>query len=257
MTRRSIRPRLFLLDGLRGLCVLSMVLYHAMYDYVHILGHPLSWYTGIPGHLWQQSICWTFILLSGFCWEFSRHPVQRGLFLVGCGSLITVVTWLVMPSELIFFGILTLLGLSALLLNLFQEICKKCRLSPSPTVGFFLCLGLFFVTRDVPQGFLGFEGLRFLELPAQLYRYNAFALFGFPSSTFYSSDYFPLIPWSFLYFAGHFLQELLLDREPVGTFLRRNPPFLFPFCRIGRHSFLIYLLHQPILMGIFQLFQGT
>ena len=73
MTAQETPSRYQLLDTLRGLCLLSMVAYHGMYDLVDIFGLPSSWYWGRPGYLWQQSICWTFILLSGMCWQLAEH----------------------------------------------------------------------------------------------------------------------------------------------------------------------------------------
>lgn len=54
-----------LLDELRGLDLISMMLYHGMWDVVFLFGVAQKWYTGRPGFVWQQSICWVFILLSG------------------------------------------------------------------------------------------------------------------------------------------------------------------------------------------------
>lgn len=53
-----------LLDELRGLDLISMMLYHGMWDVVFLFGVAQKWYTGRPGFVWQQSICWVFILLS-------------------------------------------------------------------------------------------------------------------------------------------------------------------------------------------------
>ena len=61
--------RLLWPDVLRGLTVVSMVLFHGMWDAVFLFGLRAPWYTALPGYLWQQSICWTFILLSGFCFR--------------------------------------------------------------------------------------------------------------------------------------------------------------------------------------------
>ena len=60
-----------LLDELRGLDLISMMLYHGMWDVVFLFGVAQKWYTGRPGFVWQQSICWVFILLSGF-WGIIR-----------------------------------------------------------------------------------------------------------------------------------------------------------------------------------------
>ena len=59
--------RYALLDELRGLDLISMMLYHGTWDAVYLFGVAVPWYAGTPGRLWQQSICWVFILLSGFC----------------------------------------------------------------------------------------------------------------------------------------------------------------------------------------------
>lgn len=248
---KHTRPRYGLLDALRGLCVLSMVCYHAMYDLVNIFGVPVPWLNGLPGYLWQQSICWTFILLSGLCWSLSRRHIQRGLLLTACGAAVTLVTWLAMPTELILYGILTLLGLSALFLNLLHVLFQKLHWGISPRAGLVLSLALFFLLREVPQGYLGFEGLRLWELPAGLYQFQFLAPLGFPAPGFSSSDYFPLIPWFFLYLAGYFLWQLLSGQEKALAVLRRSG--LRPLSFAGRHSLLIYLLHQPVLMGFFLL----
>ena len=68
-----------LLDELRGLDLISMMLYHGMWDVVFLFGVAQKWYTGRPGFVWQQSICWVFILLSGFCLPLGHRPLRRGL----------------------------------------------------------------------------------------------------------------------------------------------------------------------------------
>ena len=51
--------------------------------------------------------------------------MKRGLLLVGCGAAITLITWLVMPSQRILYGVLNLLGLSALLLIPLDKVFRK------------------------------------------------------------------------------------------------------------------------------------
>ena len=64
--QHNASARYALLDELRGLDLVSMMLYHGCWDLVNLFGIQADWYYGLPGHLWQQSICWVFILLSGF-----------------------------------------------------------------------------------------------------------------------------------------------------------------------------------------------
>lgn len=102
--------RYALLDELRGLDLLSMMLYHGCWDLVNLFGIQADWYYGLPGHLWQQSICWVFILLSGFCVQLGHHTLRRGAQVFGAGALVTAVTLLFMPEDRVIFGVLTLLG---------------------------------------------------------------------------------------------------------------------------------------------------
>ena len=244
MSGEGKRPHYGLLDTVRGVCILSMVAYHGMYDLVDIFGLPSAWYTGLPGYIWQQSICWTFILLSGMCWQLSRRHVKRGLLLVGCGAAITLITWLVMPSQRILYGVLNLLGLSALLLIPLDKVFRKI----PAWAGLVGALLLFALTKNVARGSLGFEGLVLCQLPRWLYATDLLAVVGFPSPSFWSTDYFPLLPWFFLFCAGYFLWSLL-DKSPRAKALLR--PGLRPLSFLGRHSLVIYLIHQPALMAVF------
>lgn len=244
MSGEGKRPHYGLLDTVRGVCILSMVAYHGMYDLVDIFGLPSAWYTGLPGYIWQQSICWTFILLSGMCWQLSRRHVKRGLLLVGCGAAITLITWLVMPSQRILYGVLNLLGLSALLLIPLDKVFRKI----PAWAGLGGALLLFALTKNVSRGSLGFEGLVLCQLPRWLYATDLLAVVGFPSPSFWSTDYFPLLPWFFLFCAGYFLWSLL-DKSPRAKELLR--PGLRPLSFLGRHSLVIYLIHQPALMAVF------
>ena len=49
-------------DALRGFALVHMVCYHAVWDLVNLHGLDLPWYDGWPGFLWQQFICWSFII---------------------------------------------------------------------------------------------------------------------------------------------------------------------------------------------------
>ena len=114
--------RYALLDELRGLDLVSMMLYHGCWDLVNLFGIQADWYYGLPGQLWQQSICWVFILLSGFCVQLGHHTLRRGAQVFGAGALVTVITLLFMPEERVIFGILTLLGSAMRLSGFWQPV---------------------------------------------------------------------------------------------------------------------------------------
>ncbi len=233
------RRRYQVLDTIRGLALVSMILYHASWDMVYMFGADWPWYHGFAAHVWQQSICWTFILLSGYCWSLGRRQLRRGLTVFLCGALITAVTWFFMPGNLVYCGVLTLLGASSMLLVPLAPALERVP-ARAGAAGSFL---LFLVTRDVNAGFLGFEGMRFAALPAGLYRDHLTALPGFPPADFFSTDYFSLFPWFFLFLTGWFLFRL---RPEEVREIRRVPLVT----AMGRHSLLIYMLHQPVVYGL-------
>ena len=110
------RKRLHGLDLLRGMTLLSMIAYHGTWNLVYLFGVDLPWYDQMPGYIWQQSICWTFILLSGFCFSLGSKPLKRGLIIFGGGMLVSAVTMIAMPENQILFGILTFTGSTMMLM---------------------------------------------------------------------------------------------------------------------------------------------
>ena len=149
-----------------------------------------------------------------------------------------------MPSQRILYGVLNLLGLSALLLIPLDKVFRKI----PAWAGLLGALLLFALTKNVSRGSLGFEGLVLCRLPSWLYATDLLAVVGFPSPSFWSTDYFPLLPWFFLFCAGYFLWSLL-DKSPRAKALLQ--PGLRPLSFLGRHSLVIYLIHQPALMAVF------
>ena len=156
--------RYALLDELRGLDLVSMMLYHACWDLVFLFGVQMNWYAATPGHLWQQSICWVFILLSGFCVPLGHHTLRRGATVFGAGVLVTAVTLLFMPEARVVFGVLTLLGSAMLLTGLLEPLLKKV----PPAAGLVVAAVLFALTYHAADHYLGIGALR-LALPESLY----------------------------------------------------------------------------------------
>lgn len=242
---KNERKRYHKLDGLRGLVLISMMLYHLTWDLVYMYGVKCTWYRDSIGYVWQQSICWRFILLSGFCWAFGKKKWKRGLIVLAGGAVITIVTILVMPQQRVIFGVLTLLGSCMLLMIPVEKLVTHV----SPVIGLLGTMLLFLITRNVNQGSLGFEGLELFRIPTVLYR-NLFTTYlGFPMAEFFSTDYFSMIPWFFLFLAGYFLQRLLA-KEGM-TFLQKG--YCKPIEWLGRHSLILYMVHQPLIYGVLEL----
>lgn len=242
------KKRLALLDTLRGITLVSMMGYHGLWNLIAEGLVHWDWYLGRPGYLWQQSICWTFILLSGFCHSLGRNPLKRGLTVFGGGLLVTAVTCLLLPQQRIVLGILTFMGSSMLLMIPLRRVFEKI----PPALGGAGSFALFALCRFLQFGTHGYARGITAWLPEALRQSCAAAWLGFPGDLFWSTDYFPMLPWFFLFVTGWFLYRLWNAhprwREPLTG---RQVPVL---TWLGRHSLLVYLLHQPILWGAVQVF---
>lgn len=236
------RKRYHMLDLIRGLALCSMMLYHAAWDLVWLFGVDWPWYSGRGAFVWQQATCWTFILLSGFCAPMSRSGGRRGLLVFGCGWAITLCMELFSPATPNYFGILVLLGSAMLLTWAMRQPLRKLPAGPAALLSF----GLFLATRWVSRGRIGWGRLS-AALPPAFYANDFTAFLGFPPRGFYSTDYFPLVPWFFLFLTGYFL-HFLARRQ---GWLERLPDLRAPVLNwLGRRSLPVYMLHQPVILAL-------
>lgn len=237
------KKRYTVLDSLRGFALVNMIAYHAMWDIVNMFGVDIRWFNGESAHIWQQLICHTFILLSGFCLHFGKRKLKNALIVLGASVVITVVTAVFMKSSIILFGVLSLLGSSMLVMSFLDKPFKKV----NPFVGFLISLIMLVATKNISDGFVGIGERVIFEIPEELYCNYLTAYLGLPFAGFYSSDYFPIIPWLFLFVCGYFLNPIF-TRLKLMRFLSsfRCKPLEF----LGRHSLIIYMIHQPVVYGV-------
>ncbi len=232
-----------MLDAMRGLTLISMIAYHTVWDMVYIFDVKWDWYKSDMAYIWQQSICWSFILLSGFCWSFGKVKWKRTLTVFLAGIVITVVTLIAMPQERIIFGVLTFFGTAMFLMIPLDKILSKCK----PAIGFVISFLLFLAVRNVNEGELGFEGIVLMELPDGWYRGWLATYLGFTESSFFSTDYFSVLPWIFLFITGYFLHGIMKQK---GWFVYLEKGKCVWLENLGKNSLWIYMLHQPIAYGV-------
>ena len=236
-----------LIDTLRGLAVISMIGFHACW-LISYFGFGISSQTlfGTAFTVWERSICMSFILIAGFSFSLGRNHLKSGLIIFGLGAVITAVTCLFLPDIRIVFGILTFIGSSTLLMI---PIDKKMSKSLSWTMShkiFMLVIFmlLFVLTYNINKGYIGYMPDMAIVLPKGLYRGYVATFFGFMYPGFYSSDYFSLIPWFFLYICGYILHKIVIGSRFEGTIQKGRIPGINI---IGRHSLIIYILHPIII----------
>jgi uncharacterized membrane protein len=228
-TMPNTHARASILDIAKSIALVNMLAFHAMYDIVYIFGVDAPWFKSLGAFFWQQFICFTFIICSGAVLPLSRKPMRHAATLFGCGCLLTLITYFFMPEEVIHFGILSLLGASAFITALLLPLFKKLPATPA-ALAFF---ALFAVTYNVPR-----HG----------YPFRFFYWLGFPREGFYSSDYFALIPWLFLYIFGYFAWRAVME-SPARAAVMNIPRV--KICEwVSRRSLVIYMLHQPMIYGV-------
>ena len=236
------RERYRLIDSLRGFALLNMVAFHLCYDIFMIYGVDDNWALRPESVAWERFICVSFILISGISLNFSKHAYRRGLIVSGCGALITLVTAIAMPDEIILFGVLSCIGACMLIAQALRRLLEKC----NPFAGAAAAFALFGFSYGLPDGFQ----LRFS--PSYLRILGDLALDLVNALKIVAVFYFPLFPWIFLFVCGFFLWRALTELKLDRLFVRGVPVLDY----LGKYSLWIYMIHQPVLMGVCVLIFG-
>ena len=232
-------------DLLRGLAITMMVAYHCCYDlawfgFVPWTRHDMLTDSGWIG--WRSLIVVSFLTIVGFslalsivfkpAWSDLR---KRWAQITGAAMLVSLASYGFVGERWIYFGILHFIAVATLLCRLMLFRIMSARWIA--TLGFAaIVIGLLFSTSafdSPPLNIIGFAAQK-------------------PST----DDFVPLFPWigivligiagGRLWQAHSFRPIAVLSslRTAVPTPLQRG------LAGMGRWSLTIYLLHQPILIGV-------
>lgn len=234
--------RVQLLDTLRGIPLIYMLIFHTEYDLVYMFG--VDWL--LPLFREQNKsipvFASMFVLLAGITVRFSRNPAKHGARLMIIAACFTLVTSFIFPGGAIYFGVLHLMSCGMLVYSVIQKYADKLPW----WLGAGLCAVIYAFTFNVKYGYFGFEGFS-LPVPEILTINNLLYPFGFVTPYYSSVDFLPLLPWLFMFLAGTFIGRLIVGRELPKLFYRDLCP---PITWLGRHSLLIYIIHQPIVFAL-------
>lgn len=237
--KRGERVRAF--DAVRGVSVVSMVGFHLCYDLRFLSRMPLAWFAPPFQDIWRASISWTFVFIAGCMCAFSRNNLRRAGIYLAVALLVFVATSVAAVDDAINFGIIFCMGACTLL-----EWClERMRLAPRGVVAAVGLAVLFIVTLGIPSGRLGLGALS-VGLPKVLYSTPWFSWLGFPGPHFVSGDYYPVLPYVLLYLSGSAWCRYVKDGSGFSD--RAYQPVCRPLELVGRHSLLVYVVHQPVLL---------
>lgn len=233
MDERSLRPRIWEIDFLRGLSIILMVFYHLGYDLTEFCG--IRRLLGIEINLSstflevaQYFFAGLFIVLCGISSTLSRNNVRRALRILVVAVIIFIVTYFYRPSEAIYFGILHCLGVCILIHGLTLQKARALTFAAVGAVVLGLSAALSLVMKNVTVPF------------------NWLLPLGIHRPTYASLDYFPLLPWLGVYLAGAVLGKSIY--APKRSLIPGRWPETF-INVAGRHCLLIYVIHQPIILA--------
>jgi len=236
--RATARPRLQKVDILRGLALLGMGIYHFSWD--------LAYFGYIPPErpesggfvILARIVAAAFLALAGFSLVLAQGAGFRARvffrrlgLIIAAAALVSAASYVFMPQDFIYFGILH-------------------------QIAFASCFGLLFLY--APLWFNAACVLLFAAMPwaAAAARVDiaapAWWWLGLSANAAPSFDYVPLFPWFACFLAGQSAAQLLARRGRLSC-LRAGikPQFLSRLLQfIGRHSLALYLLHQPVLLAL-------
>ena len=210
-----------------------MVAYHFLYDLA--LFGVITWQQmfSAPLNVMQKFICCSFIFLAGASARFSRSNLRHGLVVLAAGVIVEVGA--LVGGQVIRFGVLMLLGSSMVIYHFVGKHLRKLPGLPLALVS----AALYFLT-GAATGAVTVTSRWLYPL-------------GLTYPGFSSADYFPLLPWFFLFIVGTVFGGWCLNHRENRVLTAPLPAF---FTWPGRHSLLIYVLHQPVLYGLSLLIWG-
>lgn len=223
-----------MVDVLRGVALVAMVIFHASWN-LDLFGFANLGVTSQIGWIWfARSIAGSFIFLAGaslvlaeLSGQGAKPKIKRICKIAAAAIVVSIATYLVFPDSFVYFGILHHIALASLLAW------------PLINVNSIALAVLAIALVGINQMFaFEFADTRWL------------AWIGLSNEVPPTNDYVPLLPWFSVCLMGLITGKEISKRTSVTSILAHKPRWTKPLIWMGKHSLIIYLLHQPILFGM-------
>ncbi len=230
------RVRFPMIDAIRGAAIIGVAIYHLIWDlrFLQFTGP-----NAILDPVWigfAKALLASFLLLAGASLVLAHGEKTRwGAFwkrfgvLAGAALVVSAATYFMFRDGFVYFGILHALAVFSL-------------------------IGVFFVR--APLALVGGLAVVFLFahffIQSDAFNVRYLTWIGFWTVEPYTQDLVPMFPGLGFVFAGIVAMRVIRDWPAGMDLLRLNPTgrWFRILVRAGRWSLVIYLVHQPILLGI-------
>ena len=225
------------LDALRSAAILAMVAYHFSFDLRYFGFTQWDFYRDPFWLNARTLILSSFLLIAGVSMilaqrgrlspaRFWRHVAR----IAACALAVSAASYLLFPESWIWFGVLHAILLS---LVLARPLVRRPALA--------LAIGAAIIVAGNLYSHAMFDN-------------RALGWIGFMTAKPRTEDYVPLFPWTGVLLVGISAGHALLRAElrPI-AFAARWPRWM---AWLGRHSLAIYMVHQPVLLGLLGLAFG-
>ncbi len=232
--------RYALIDAVRGMAILMMFVYHFSWDLNNFKFLTIDFYHTPFWLNFRTVIVTTFLSVMGVSLYLTQQKgmnkqsfLKRLYWLSGSALLITVITLISNGERYIYFGILHFIAIASVL--------------ALPLLRFYwinLMLGILIIL-------LG------LSYQDPLFNPRYLNWIGFVSEKPVTDDYVPIFPWLGVVLIGIFVGRWAYSEQKF-KFIKTwhgNFPLVRLLRYAGQHSLLIYMVHQPIFIGILYVIQ--
>lgn len=222
---------------LRGFAIVLMFVFHFSFD-LNYFGVVRIQFLEDP--FWLNFRCFIvslFLLLVGISLHLAtrkgirwRSWSKRMALLLVYAMLVSLGSWMMFPETFIYFGILHFIALASILGLLFTRL-----------YWLNLLLGISLILLDI-------------NYSNALFNSPHLQWFGLMTYLPATEDYVPLLPWFGVVLIGMFIGKTLFDDNPMAWLSWNSPQPIARWLGFGgRHSIHIYMLHQPVFIGVLSL----
>jgi len=233
--RSSKSARYPAIDALRGLAIAMMFVFHFSFDLSYFGFTQQNFYQDPFWLNFRTLIVSTFLFVMGISLYLAHHQgfrrrsyLRRLTILIACAALVSLSSYLMFPRSMIFFGILHFIAIASI-------------------------LGLFFLRLHWLNLLLGIALIiAGTQFRLELFDHPALQWLGMMTHKPVTEDYVPVLPWFGCVLLGIFAADWSCTRGNLSRFWQWQGRH--PVARImrsaGQHSLLIYMIHQPIFIGV-------